>query len=225
MFLQLGAVLALLVPTAIGWWHARTRLRALADSIAFAEEFSAQFQRYVESVGRDNRAYAELTAQSVRMQNELGLLGVYAKYKPPHANYFISDYPIILNLLPELHRAGRDEILSSRIAPEYAISIQEVLLRHSGVLDDRRTRLAAHAYNPLKLFADGVAAIVASPVGLLRTFGIVSATSSERLTSSGLFRLLAGFAGLVSFVASVATILGAQDQLLSFLRWLRDLAR
>ena len=60
------------------------------------------------------------------MQHDLGTGGVM-KFKPPHANYFINEYAVVLNMLPELHQSFRDEILRDRIAASYATTLDEVL--------------------------------------------------------------------------------------------------
>jgi hypothetical protein len=101
--------------TGVGYWSLLSSLRELNNRYHFAADFHRDLITYLESHGRDVQRYASLIQRSVRMQEQLGPLGVQA-YKPPFANYYLTNYSIVLNLLPELHRAFEDETLASGTA-------------------------------------------------------------------------------------------------------------
>ncbi len=132
-------------------------------------------------------------------------MGIFAKYKPPHANYMIGDYPVLVNLLPELNRAANDEFLG-RIAGEYATMIEEVLDRYSGELETSADRAKAPLRNPLIWFREGVEACLAVPRTILAAFGVVRRSGRHpqgkvAMVTSGLFALVTFVSGLVTIVA------------------------
>lgn len=186
----------------IGLWQLRRRLQGLAKDLTFTEEFGHQLKRYVESNSRDHEAYAWLTHRATRMQLQMGSTGMLAKYKPPFANYFISNVAIVANFLPLLHQYFADDILA-RTAYQYAQAIQDALLRHHGILSDRREHLISQSRNPLRYFREGVRAVLEVPLEILGSLGAVPARWIRTIGGSSLFDLLVGVASLVTIVSGI----------------------
>ena len=205
---RLSAVLIIAALFGVGFWQFRRRLRKLDEMLSFTEEFGTYLKRYVESRGNDGDAYNWLTHRSTRMQLQMGSTGVMAKYKPPGATYFISNVAIITNFLPELRQSFETAFLD-RIAYQTAQMIQDALLRHHGVLSDRREYLESQRRNPLNSFREGVRTVLEIPLQILGSLGALPARWIVAIGGSSLFNILAGVASLVTIVSGVvATILG-----------------
>ena len=209
----LGAFGALILTGYVRVRRARARLNGRLDRL---NAFSDLLGRYFASGGQDTEAYRALTVASVAMQSDLGRYGVYAKYKPPHANYFFNSYPVLPNLLPELNRASHDDLLSQRIAPEYAASIREVLDRYSGALNGWIDHADGNLRYPLRWFAEGVRGVVLTPTLLLRSFGLQ--LGSAEPGSGGLFRALTAVLSLVTLISGLVTIATGWHAAVTFAR-------
>jgi hypothetical protein len=149
------------------------------------------------------------------MQQDLGNMGVFAKYKPPHANYMLNDYPVLVNMLPELHRAASDEILSGRIASGYATTIQEVMDRYDGELERGLKRVEEPLGNPLMWFREGIDVLLSAPRSILTAFGVLpeaSAAPRGRLSA-----VIGGIVTLVTFASGLVTIATGWDAFRAFI--------
>ena len=52
----------------------------------------------------DEENLKKITEGYGRMQKDMGHYGVYASFIPPASNYSVSNYQIIMNMIPELRR-------------------------------------------------------------------------------------------------------------------------
>ena len=130
-----------------------------------------------------------------------------AAYRPPFANFQYQNYPVVLNLLPELRRTLEDNLLSGgNYSHQYGMLLQETLIRHLGTLHDREDTLARSLKNPLTWLREGVRAIVALPLSSLAWVGLLREATVGRITGSKIFRVLSGFAAVVGFVSAVMGI-------------------
>ena len=195
----------------------------VSDQIVFSEEFMHKLKAYVESSGRDNESYAWLTHRSSKMQKILGHYGVYASYRPPYADFQFQNYPVILNMLPELRKTLEDDVLSrGNLAHQYAVSLQETILRYVGVLEDREGEFYKCTRNPVIWFREGIRIIVALPLSTLEWLGALSDKRVSALISSKGFGLLTAFISLVSFVSAVMGIVLGWNQFQAMLTgWLK----
>jgi len=179
----------------------------ISEEIAFSEEFMYKLKAYVESQGRDSESYAWLTHRSSKMQKQMGAYGIYASYRPPYANFQYTKYPIILNMLPELRKTLEDSVLSrGDLAHQYAVSVQESIIRYAGVMEDRESEFLKGIRNPVIWFREGIRIIVALPLTILEWLGALSEKSASSLISSHAFRLFSAFISIVSFVSAVMGI-------------------
>jgi hypothetical protein len=200
------------------------RAKALvSEQIVFSEEFMRKLKAYVESSGRDNESYAWLTHRSSKMQKILGVYGVYASCRPPYADFLFQKYPAILNMLPELRNTLEDDVLSrGNLAHQYADSLQDMILRYIGVLEDRESEFFKYIRNPVIGFREGIRIIVALPLTILEWLGALSDKTVSALISSKGFGLLTAFISLVGFVSAVMGIVLGWNQFQAILRdWLK----
>jgi hypothetical protein len=172
-----------------------------------AHEFLERLSRYVQSEGRDGEAYGWMTERSIRMQRELGAAGVFAAYRPPFANFQYTNYPILLNMLPDLRNALDDEILGrGQVARQYATTIGDVLVRHVGTLREADADLVRAIRNPIIWFREGIRAIVTVPIQLIGWLGALSEGTVAHLAGSRPISLISAIVAIASFVSAIMGI-------------------
>jgi hypothetical protein len=212
-------VIALLVigVAAIGLVALLASKRRVADHQDLVQEFGRKFADFTRSEGGDIEAYTWLTMNSPRMQVAMGSHGIYAAFRPPFANYQYRDYPIILNLLPELRRALADPILSRSLAEQYHSAISEALLRYAGSLEQRTENVHSELRNPVIWLREGVRWIVALPLTMLSWVGLLSPGRARAISYGGVFRVVSAIVTLVGFVSAVMGIVLGWSQFKSWL--------
>ncbi|WP_415900563.1 hypothetical protein [Neptuniibacter sp. QD48_11] len=178
--------------------------------IEFATDYRQKFHEYLDSKGEDNAAYGWLIHRSNKMQSQMGSQGVMSNFRPPYANYMVSNYPIILNMIPSLNEAHKDYLLRGQ-AEQYARAVDEALLRHHGLVTDRSDYLFTKLRNPIAWFQEGVRQVVGSPVYALGMFGIISLSTAGVIVSSVIFRVLSGLVTLIGFASAILTLVIGWD--------------
>ena len=204
-------VLALVAVTGIGWLRLRFQLKGLRERVTFCQNYRQKLGKYVASQGRDFDAYGDLTFHSVRMQQELGSLGMFSHYKPAGQNIMLGKTAALLNLLPELHRRLNDPLTEiNRIAltnaAELADTLEEMLIRNLGVLDTAEKALRSGLHNPLRLFQAGVQSLLLLPGSVLFWFGLAKQNRDDGWTQKRPFLIMSGILGLIAFAADFVGI-------------------
>jgi hypothetical protein len=199
---RLLTVAGLIVIAGGGNWILRRRLLTLQELKYRAVEFHNKLGEYLESGGRDSSGYQWLTLRAVRMQEELGSYGVMGKFRPPFANYLVSNWPIVLNSLPEIHQSLSDSILFNQAA-SYAQILKDALIRYIGVLDYKIEMAGKETKNPIMSFREGVQAILRIPIFLLYWLGLRPAPS---LSGSRVSRAIAGLIAVLSLASAVVSL-------------------
>jgi len=215
-------VTALAIVLSLGFVRLVREKSRVSEEISFSDDFFRKLKAYFESNGRDNESYVWLTHRSRKMQSQMGAYGIYASYKPPYANFQYQNYPVILNMLPELRKTLDDSVLSrGDLAKQYAVSLQETIIRYVGVMEDMENEYFKSIRNPVMWFRDGIRVIVALPLSILGWLGVLSEKSVSSLISSKEFRLVTAFVGIVSFVSAVMGIALGWEQFQAMLKgWL-----
>ena len=177
----------------------------------FAVEYYNTFAKVAESFGTeefDHESYRWLTKNGIKMQAELGSLGVIS-YKPAFSNYYIQNYQPVLNTIPELRtgNAHRSDLMT----------LDDMLVRHIGRLDNRLEQSLSELKNPIFWLRDGIGFIVALPISMLGWFGIVGNSFVRSVKGSFLFKLLSFLIALVGLIASLITIFLGWSEFLSLL--------
>lgn len=178
----------------------------------FAIEFLERLKEYWESGGSDSEAYSWLIHRSHKMQGEMGSFGVVHNYKPPYQNYVITNYDIILNMIPDLRRCLEDDLLSRNLAHQYMNALQEAIVRYVGSIEDDRSDIINEIKNPVKWLRNGIRDIVAVPAYLLGWFGIISESTLQRWVSSLIFSVISGVVALAGFASAIVTIVIGWEQ-------------
>jgi hypothetical protein len=152
------------------------------------------------------------------MQRELGVLGT-GTYRPAFSNYLVHDYAVVINMLPDIHANLGNEVLARSAGTQGQINtLQEVLIRHHGVLVDQRAAQLRDLTNPIVWLREGVRLILELPARILRDLGLLSELRLFTITESRAFKVLAAIGAVAAFVASLATIAGEWDALVRLVR-------
>lgn len=172
----------------------------------FAMEFLNQMREYVDSRGKNYEAYTWLIHRSNRMQLQMGSAGICA-YRPPFQNYQIRNYPIIINMLPELRREFESRLVSdSPLVGHYVNALQEAIVRYIGTLDDLEEQHSKEIRNPAIWLRGGIRTAIALPITILSWFGLISEGTLRAITRNLLFRALAAIVGVIGFVSAIISI-------------------
>lgn len=186
------------------------------EKASFAEEFRSQFLAWGNSLGKDQAAFNWLIRNSSQMQNEMGGYGIYGSFKPPFANYVYNNYPIILNMIPELrqHFDRRDGFsrLEDQTIDSYGKSVDEAILRYIGASELKAKQNLREIRNPIVWLRVGVRSIISIPLLLLSSLGLLGSRTLGMMQGSVIFRLLTGVISLAGLAASVVTVLVGWDQ-------------
>lgn len=180
-------------------------------------EFFENFKAYMESGGDEVKYYTWMIHRSNKMQNQLGVTGIIHSYKPPYQNFAYKNYTVILSMLPDLKHALEDYILRDGVANQYASTIQDTLVRHIGIVEDRIDLIVSDLKNPLKWLHVGVSEIVSIPAYMLSSLGILSETNVTRIISSSIFKIFSGLIALFRLVSSVITVVLGWNQFLDLI--------
>lgn len=212
---RLYLVSAIICICIIGFLRVKHYCNYLSDVKTFAIAFLDKLRTYLSSNGSDVGTYNWLTLKSNKMQNQLGSAGIMAAYKPPFANFQYTNYPIILNMLPELRNALSDSYVMTRLADQYAATIQEIVIRHIGSIEEIEEFNRNKLNNPIIWFREGVQLFISSPLYAAFWLGVIKEPVIDRLTGNIIFKIISTFVTLVGFVGSIITIVIGWDQFLS----------
>ena len=212
---RLYLVCAIICICIIGFLRVNQYCNHLLDVKTFAIDFLDKLKTYLSSNGADGGAYSWLTLKSNKMQSQLGSAGIMAAYKPPFANFQYTNYPIILNMLPDLRNALSDSYALGRLADQYAATIQEVIIRHIGSIEEIEEFNKKKLKNPVVWFREGVQLLISSPLYAAYWLGVIKEPIIDRLTSNIIFKFISTVVTLVGFIGSIITIVIGWDQFLS----------
>jgi len=203
------AICALLAAGLVRLCRQRSRVE---DQSEFALEYLTRLQDYIRSAGDDNEAYTWLTHRAHRIQSHMGTAGILHGYRPPFAQYMLRDYPIVLNMLPELRQASQSGgIAHDNLFNQYAAALQEALIRHQGLPADESEKASGRLANPIIWLREGVQLLLLSPLSILASLGVGSTSVASRISASLLFRLVSALVAIVAFAASLVTIMAGAE--------------
>ncbi len=212
-------ILSIIVIALIGWLQLIYKFRRANRKEKYAVEYLNKFKKYVESQGKDNDAYGWMIYESVKMQRQLGILGIMSNYKPPGANYMYRNYQVLLNMLPDLRRTlNSDLLVISSLVSDYVQILQEMLVRHLGVLDEEKKDIRSEILNPLKAFRSGIQFILLLPAYIVNWFGIATDSFLSRLSRNTLFKFLSGVVTIVGFVSAVVGLVVGWEDFITIIR-------
>ena len=185
----------------------------LDKRLSFTKEYRNNFIALCNDIFSNNHfdqsIYYELTAAVKEMQAELGDDGIYAYVQDNLKGVATRNYQALVNFLPELRTAiseKQNSIMAMRLSQSIA-DCDDMFVRHIGTLTSQIDTTRKEAKNPFSCFAEGVRTIIALPILLLKWFGIISGTTSMKLKSNWIVKVISISVTLVGFVGSVITII------------------
>lgn len=212
----LWVVLAVAVVMSAGLVSLARNHARLRQKLALTVEYRSKVDALLEVGDRDT--YVWLTLHATRMQAQMGSEGVVT-FRPPHANYVVNNYPIIVNSLSELRKCLTDDFLSRGNLPrQYHALIDDALLRHLGTLTEHLRLNAESLRNPLKWAALGTQWFLYLPLWFMASLGIIRRSSATRFAASAVFRVVAGLATAVGFISAVVGLVTGWEQFASIVR-------
>jgi len=192
----------------IGLLAVRAELLSLQTDTSFATEYLQTFRRYMESRGKSGEAYGWLTMNAVRMQQDLGQLGVMNMYRPAGATFSYNHYPIVINMLPALHQdlTGQFADIMTEPLRYMAQTINDAIIRYFGVLERREHYLRKKSKNPVVLLREGFQQILILPFMILGWFGLYAEGNLTRLRRSRLVQAISGVVTLLGVLAAIVSL-------------------
>lgn len=208
-------LLALAALFAIGLVSLLRSVSDVASNLEFAREYRDKFHEFVD---QDNsQAYAWLTLNANRMQAQMGSQGLMT-FKPPFANHMIRNYPVVLNVLPEVRKCLSDELLSRSLLNDYASLLDEALMRYQGSLLEHHRMAVASAKNPVAWLASGIRSVLALPLWFLASAGVLPRSFASRIVGSSFYRVLSGVVATVGFTSAIVGLVTGWEQFTVILR-------
>ncbi|MEO7963657.1 MAG: hypothetical protein ABIT38_07075 [Gemmatimonadaceae bacterium] len=214
------ALIGALAVVAIGYVFRIRAFHGWKARLEFAESYLTDFLSFVRSHGHDYPTYTSLVERMQRMQRELGGIGLIG-YKPPFANYIHRDYPVVLNLVPEVRRQFQDDLLGTSQSLVIHIGmVEDTIRRYIGEARDHHLHSRRTLWNPVSALAEGVRKILGLPVWILEQVGLISSSRGERVLASRLFGVISGSVTLLGIVASIVGLAADWDVVEKFWNWL-----
>lgn len=187
----------------------------IASDLTFTVEYREKFHVFIDQ--DDPCAYEWLTLNANRMQGQMGSQGLLT-FTPPFANHMIRNYPVVLNVLPELRKCLADEVLSRSLLSDYASLLDESLLRYQGSLLERHRQALALAKNPVAWLASGIRSVLAVPLWFLASAGVLPRSFTSRIVGSSFYRVLSGLVATVGFTSAIVGLVTGWEQFAGILR-------
>lgn len=199
--------------------------KSINSKYSLVHDFLEKLKIYVESRGEDLSSYSWLVHRSNRMQAQLGRGGIFASYQPPYRNVVYSNYPIILNMLPELRNTFEDSLLSnSQTARQYSMTLHDALIRNIGMLDDSYELNNQCLKNPIIWLREGFRILTAFPLTVLAWLGAMSENTLARITTGVVFKVISSIVAIIGLISAVMGIALGWEQFSNMvIIWLQKL--
>ena len=208
-------LLSLLALCVIGLVAQLRATSSIASMLAFAADYRNRLHVLVDQ--GDSNAYEWLTLNANRMQMDMGSQGL-TTFRPPFANHLIHNYPIVLNVLPEIRKCLSDRLLSQGLLGQYASLLDEALVRHQGSLIEDHRQALATTKNPIAWLAIGVRSVLAAPLWFLAAAGVLPRSLASRVARSSTYRILSGLVATIGFVSAIVGLVTGWEQFADILR-------
>jgi uncharacterized membrane protein len=214
------AIVASITLLIIGLVRIFRDIKFIQKKMEFAHEFHTKLGEYLKSQGKDFQTYSWLIQRSPKFQKEMGFYGTVASYSPPFSNYAINNYPIILNIIPEVRKEFDDvsPIGDRRLLREYAALLNESILRYVGDLTDDLEIAQKKIKNPVIWLTEGVSWVLLLPFSILNWIGLMSEAIINGIAHNPLFKIVAGIVTLLGFLSTVMTIVIGWNSFLQSLK-------
>ena len=211
-------IVIIIVLCLIGFYQIIKRIKSFNEKYTFAIEYLDALKSYLESNGQDIQSYSWLINRSNKMQNQMGSQGILGFYHPPYQNFAIPNYPLILNMLPDLRNALCDSYLSSSLAGQYSSTLQEAIIRHIGSIEDAISIQKKYFKNPFVWLRQGIRILLSLPANLLNWLGIITVAAVNKYNSSIIYKILYSIITIIGLISAIMTIVLGWNDFLSIIK-------
>jgi hypothetical protein len=205
-------ILPFIITLLLGLSDLLRQLSRRKERLLFTQKYLNNFRLLLESLQTsafDDKTYEWLALNSEKIQTQLGRNGI-ATYQPPFAQYFVENYQIIVNTLPEI-RTGK--------AHEHSIlQIDDVLLREIGIINNGIISFKNEIKNPLLWLRIGMQNILTTPIQLLYWFGLIGKTTVSKWKNSFLIKATSAIIILLGIISSIMTIVLGWNSFMQIIR-------
>jgi len=204
----------IIISAIIGLMVIYRRLKAYKQQKSFANDYLDKLNAFLKSNGTDKITYEWLIHRSSKMQNEMGIFGILAKFRPPYGTYFIDNYEIISNLLPEIRKEidYSRALGDNRALIQYSNHLNESIIRFIGSIDDEIDSEKKHLSNPIVWLREGIKQLILLPFILLSWIGFYSNDVTSSIKRSFIIRIFASIITLIGILSGIITILIGWEQ-------------
>lgn len=201
----------------IGFISIRRKLKIINENMLFEDEFLSNLKQFVEQ--QDMNMYGWLIHRSHKMQTMMGSYGILAQFQLPYKSYIYQNYPVILNVIPMIQQSLSTFGLEN-MGREYATLVYEAILRHIGVMEDKKEVLEKDIINPLTIIREGMQSIVKLPLLFLFSFGLLNRRIYDIISASGIFKVVSGIIGFIGFLSAVVGLITGWEPFIKILNTL-----
>lgn len=187
-------------------------LRKKTIRVNLATEFLHTFIEWCEGHARDHSLYNWILHHSETVQTMLASGGLTSLRRPFESGYH-TNYPVILNAIPEIRQMFGNDLFCLRENHHTMIQLVDGCLRRFiGRTEEQHRSERTRLFNPLILFCGGVAWLMELPLFILSEANIITTSRRAIIVNARAFSLLSGVVTLVTLVATVMTIIMGWDE-------------
>lgn len=168
----------------------------------------------------DAELYAKCSHDVDKAQDELGGDGVIGIYYDPIRQIQMRDYPLFLNILPEMREMCNNpfnSVVQERFDKLMGYC-EDALHRHVGNLDRLIESEGKGIWNPVVCFAAGIRWIIGLPFNILNWCGILADDQTEKIHGNIIFKIIGHFITLVGLLDSTISIILGWDGALAIVK-------
>lgn len=211
-------VLIIIVIIITGFIKILIKFKKVKNNISECENYRYKVCEFIEKINQDEFSYEVfeyLNSQSYSIQKIIGAFGVAANYKPSYANYFITNYDIIINevnnLLSCYSNGFRKGISDSLIMIDSSIG------KYMGYAEDKRKKVFKDLCNPFVWIREGVRAIVTFPIFFMYWTGIIEYSNYNKIQNNKIVRFGSVIFGTLGFISTLITIITGYEPFMNII--------
>ena len=206
----------------IGHIIKRVKLRKIQESKNFIIEYNNILGEYLNKLVKDNfdsKKYNYLVGKSKKAQIEMGENAILDIYEDPLKGFRATNYQFIVNFIPETleFRSTINNMISRERFNQQVICVSSMFIRHINDCDEQEEKIKQEMFNPFSCLAELIRYILVFPLNLLYWFGIISKTTTMKISSSMIIKLLGFLITLIGFISSIMGIILGWDEFINII--------
>ncbi|MEX6700184.1 hypothetical protein ABS315_11245 [Peribacillus frigoritolerans] len=179
------------------------------NELEFLIEYNESYVLYLDKFlnsgtqsEEESQLYTYLIKKSRKAQELLGSSGLI-DYRPAFANYMVSNYPLVANIVQSLRNPA---ILSDELQ-----WVNNFLLIRISKYEETIARIKREMKNPIQLLQEGVQFFVTFPITLLYWSGIIKYGTFMKISDNIIVKFINFIIIIVGLMSSLVTIVAGWD--------------